>query len=614
MANEHMFYSLLIIILAAFIVPFITSHIRFVRLPVVIGEIIAGLILGVSGFNLIETGPLLEFLSAFGFTYLMFLSGLEIDFQTLALALRSKKSAGANPVLLAFGTFGLTLIFSFLISMGLTELGYIRSPWLVTLVLSTTSLGIVVPVLKEKGIINTSFGQTILLSALIADFLTMLLITVVVLMLTSGQMKDILLVLFLFLAFFVFYKLVNILNRLPIIKKLADATSQIRIRGSFALILIFVVFSEYLGSEAILGAFLAGAIVSLVSEKREESFVLKLEAIGYGFFIPIFFIMVGATFNIAEAAKSGDFLILLPLLIIALYLVKIIPGALFRLAFSTKEALSAGFLLSSRLSLIIAAAAVGLKIGEISENTNGAIILSAIVTCLVSPLLFEKFAPQKEVSDKRVIIIGAADTSILLGERLTKSGESVTLIDIGAKQRAKAKIAGLNVLHADATTDEGFRTAGITPEDTIVITTNSDDVNLRICRTAVEDFGMKGVISVVNNSAHTREFKDLGVRVVSPAFSTLMVLENLVIHPAAFSLLTEGEDNLLVEEAVLANAAYVKKRLRDIRLPGDTLIMSVSRNGENIIPHGNTVLERGDLIMFVGSRDAVQKTMALIEH
>jgi len=105
---------------------------------------------------------------------------------------------------------------------------------------------------------------------------------------------------------------------------------------------------------------------------------------------------------------------------------------------------------------------------------------------------------------------------------------------------------------------------------------------------------MKGVISVVNNSANTREFKDLGVRVVSPAFSTLMVLENLVIHPAAFSLLTEGEDNLLVEEAVLANAAYVKKRLRDIRLPGDTLIMSVSRNGENIIPHGNTVLERGD--------------------
>ena len=614
MANEHMFYSLLIIILAAFIVPFITSHIRFVRLPVVIGEIIAGLILGVSGFNLIETGPLLEFLSAFGFTYLMFLSGLEIDFQTLALALRSKKSAGANPVLLAFGTFGLTLIFSFLIAMGLTELGYIRSPWLVTLVLSTTSLGIVVPVLKEKGIINTSFGQTILLSALIADFLTMLLITVVVLMLTSGQMKDILLVLFLFLAFFVFYKLVNILNRLPIIKKLADATSQIRIRGSFALILIFVVFSEHLGSEAILGAFLAGAIVSLVSEKREESFVLKLEAIGYGFFIPIFFIMVGATFNIAEAAKSGNFLILLPLLIIALYLVKIIPGALFRLAFSTKEALSAGFLLSSRLSLIIAAAAVGLRLGEISENTNGAIILSAIVTCLVSPLLFEKFAPQKEVSDKRVIIIGAADTSILLGERLTKSGESVMLIDIGAKQRAKAKIAGLNVLHADATTDEGFRTAGITPEDTIVITTNSDDVNLRICRTAVEDFGMKGVISVVNNSANTREFKDLGVRVVSPAFSTLMVLENLVIHPAAFSLLTEGEDNLLVEEAVLANAAYVKKRLRDIRLPGDTLIMSVSRNGENIIPHGNTVLERGDLIMFVGSRDAVQKTMALIEH
>ncbi len=614
MENEHMFYSLLIIILAAFVVPFITSHVRFVRLPVVIGEIIAGLVLGVSGFNLIETGPLLDFLSAFGFTYLMFLSGLEIDFQTLALALRRKKSAGANPVVLAFGTFGLTLFLSFLISMGLTELGFIRSPWLVTLVLSTTSLGIVVPVLKEKGIINTSFGQTILLSALIADFLTMLLITVVVLMLTSGQLKDILLILFLFLAFFIFYKLANILNSLQVVKKLADATSQIRVRGSFALILIFVVFSEYLGSEAILGAFLAGAIVSLVSEKREEAFILKLEGIGYGFFIPIFFVMVGATFNIAEAAKSDTFLILLPLLITALYLVKIVPALLFRLVFSAREALSAGFLLSSRLSLIIAAAAVGLRLGEISENTNGAIILSAIVTCLVSPLLFEKFAPEKSDRQRRVIIIGASDTSILLGERLVKNGESVTVIDIGAKQRAKAKVAGLDVLHADAATVEGLRAAGISAEDTIVVTTGSDDINLRICRTVVAEFGVKGVISVVNNSLNTREFRDMGVRIVSPAFSTLIVLENLVIHPAAFSLVTEGEDNLLVEEAVLTNAAFVNQRLRDIRLPGDTLIMSISRNGENIIPHGNTVLEKGDLIMFVGSRESVYKTMTLIEQ
>ena len=613
MENETTFYSLLIIILVAFIVPFITNHIRVIRLPVVVGEILAGLILGVSGFNLIETGPLLEFMSAFGFSYLMFLSGLEIDFQTLALALKRKKSNGTNPVMLAFGTFGLTLVFSFLVSFGLTEFGFIRSPWLVTLVLSTTSLGIVVPVLKEKGIINSSFGQTVLLTALIADFLTMLLITVVVLLLTKGQLKDILLVLFLFLAFFIFYKLVDILNRLSIIKRLADTTAQIRVRGSFALILIFVTFSEYLGSEAILGAFLAGAIVSLVSEKREEAFILKLEAIGYGFFIPIFFIMVGATFNITEAAQSGNFVVVLLLLIGALYLVKIVPAALFRFAFSGKEALSAGFLLSSRLSLIIAAAAVGVRLGEISESTNGAIILSAIVTCLASPLLFEKFAPEKESIEKRVVIVGATDSSILLGERLVKNGESVMVLDIGAKQRAKAKIAGLKVFHADATTVEGFKAAGILPEDRVVVTTGSDDVNLKVCRTAVYNFGLKGIISVVNNSVNLPEYKKLGVRVVSPAFSTLMVLENMVIHPAAFSLLTEMEDNLIVEEAVLTNLSFINMRLSDIRLPGDTLIMSISRNGENIIPHGNTILEFGDLIMFVGSKDSVHKTMAMVE-
>jgi len=226
MENQEMFYSLLIVILAAVLVPFITTHIRVIKFPVVVGEIIAGLILGVSGFRLIETVPLLDFLSAFGFTYLMFLSGLEIDFQALASALKSRQRNGSNPIVLAFGTFVLTVLLSFLISLGLTELGFIRSPWLITLVLSTTSLGIVVPVLKEKGIINSPFGQNILLSALIADFLTMLLITVVVLLLTKGQLNDIFLVLFLFLAFFFFYKLVDFLNRLPLIKTLAHATSQ----------------------------------------------------------------------------------------------------------------------------------------------------------------------------------------------------------------------------------------------------------------------------------------------------------------------------------------------------------------------------------------------------
>jgi len=607
-----MFNSLLIIILAAFIVPFITSHIRVIRFPIVVGEIIAGLILGVSGLRLIEAGPLLDFLSAFGFTYLMFLSGLEIDFQALSMAMKCRKDNEANPLFLAFGTFILTVGLSFAISLGFTSLGIIRSPWLVTLVLSTTSLGIVVPVLKEKGIINSPFGQNILLSALIADFFTMLLITVVVLLLTKGRLNDIFLVLFLFLAFFVFYKLGNILNRLPIIKTLAHATSQIRVRGSFALILIFVALSEYLGSEAILGAFLAGAIVSLISEKRDESFILKLEGIGYGFFIPIFFIMVGATFNLTDAAKSGNFLLLLPLLVVSLYLVKLVPAMLFRLSFSWKKALSAGFLLSSRLSLIIAASAIGLKIGEISENTNGAIIISAVITCLVSPILFEKFAPPQEEQEQGVVIIGATNTAILLGERLAQAGESVTIVDLEAKQRAKAKVAGLKVISADATTVGGFKTANITPEKRVVVTTDSDEVNLKICRIAAETFGLKNIISLVNNTTDMNRFKELGVSVISPAFSTLMVLENMVTHPAAFSLLTDSDDNLLVEEAVLTNGRFVRKRLRDIRLPGDTLIMSISRNGEKIIPHGNTVLEYGDLVMLVGSREPVLKTIRLI--
>ncbi len=321
---------------------------------------------------------------------------------------------------------------------------------------------------------------------------------------------------------------------------------------------------------------------------------------------------MGASFNLAQAAQSGDFLILVPLLIVAFYLVKLIPSALFRQHFSWREAISAGFLISSNLSLVIAAAAIGLRVGEISENTNGAIILTAIFTSMVSPLVFEKIVPPKDAKEGGVVIIGATEGAIILGERLAKVGQNVTVMDIEAKQRAKAKDAGQKVLFADAIKLEDIKDGNITPETTVVVTSSSDEINLKICRLAKEDLNVKDVISVVDNSTNLSGFQELGVRVVNPAFSTLMVLENLITHPTAFSLIAEEEDDLLVEEVVLVNRGFIGKALRDIRLPGDAIIMSISRNYEKIVPHGNTRLGFGDLIMLVGKKESVQNTTWLL--
>src|SRR5262245_60453422 len=170
------------------------------------------------------------------------------------------------------------------------------------LILSTTALGVVVPILKEVGLSQTPFGQTILLATVIADFVTMFLISILVAVISSGLTAEILLVFLLFVAFFFAARFGSFLSHTDslqrVIAELSHATAQIKVRAAFSTLLIFVVLAESLGIEIIVGAFLAGAIVSLSRTPEDRELSGQLEAIGVGFFIPIFSIMIGVDFNL----------------------------------------------------------------------------------------------------------------------------------------------------------------------------------------------------------------------------------------------------------------------------------------------------------------------------
>ncbi len=150
MQQEFSFVSLLIITGLAVTVPILASQFKRFNIPIIVGEIIAGIIVGKSGFNIIESSVPLEFLTLFGFTYLMFLSGLEVDFTTIATAgSRSAKKENLlkNPIALGVTIFIVTLAIAFAVALGLKQMGLISEPFMIALILSTTSLGIVVPVL-----------------------------------------------------------------------------------------------------------------------------------------------------------------------------------------------------------------------------------------------------------------------------------------------------------------------------------------------------------------------------------------------------------------------------------------------------------------------------------
>lgn len=606
------YISLLIIILLASFVPIILRKIKFLPIPLVVGEIIAGMIVGKSGFNLIHTNDWLDFLATFGFAFLMFLSGLEIDFHHISNKANKNTKLHKSPLGIAILTFSLTLGLSYIISYILKLNGLVTSPFLMALILSTTSLGIVVPVLKEKNLLTSGYGQTILLAALIADFVTMVLITVFVTFYTIGFTYHVLLVFILFIAFYLFYQAGVKVTSNKLFKDFAHATSQLEVRGSFALILIFIALAQQLGTEIILGAFLAGLIVSLISESDSSILNMKLDAIGYGFFVPIFFITVGANFDIQSVFNNPKSIYLIPLLLLSLYLVKVLPALLLTFNFSLKKSIGAGFLLSSRLSLIIAASAIGLKIGAISEATNGAIILLAIITCTLSPLLFNPFAPKSLTDDKTAIFIfGINEQTLLLAQKMIYKGIEVTMLTSSKDAFRKAKNTNCEVLVGEPTDARWLKDVGIQKAKTVVVSTSKDEINTEICRICHQILDIKNIILLSNNPATSEGRKLYEAKLVTPTLATIFMVENLITHPQAFDLFV-GDTDYIIEEVALKNFLYFNKSLKKVHLPGNCLILSILRNGEKIIPHGTSILKQNDIIMIIGSKDDVLDTCSLL--
>ena len=411
MEEARSFAPLLIVVILASLVPLALSSVRG-RLanPIVVGEIVAGMIVGRSGLGWVLPGnEALELLKELGFVFLMFLSGMEIDFRSLRGNRGDReRDARWSPISLAALNFTATLICAAAFAVGLKRIGATSDPWMMALILSTTALGVVVPILKEARLSQTLFGQTILLSTVIADFVTMFLISVLVALISRGLTAEILLVFLLFVAFFLAARFGTFLSRIEslqrLIEDLSHATAQIKVRVAFSTLLIFVVLAEQLGIEIIVGAFLAGAIIALLRTPEDRQLAGHLEAIGFGFFIPIFFIMVGVDFNLPALLSSREALFAVPLLLVAAAAVKIIPAMVFRLNHSWREALAAGILMCPRLSLIIAAAAIGKKLGIIDESVNAGIVLVAVVTVTSAPLGFLRVFPARRERTDRFMV------------------------------------------------------------------------------------------------------------------------------------------------------------------------------------------------------------------
>ena len=376
------FDNLLIVCAIAFAAPFLLGLFPGVRLPSVVLEIVAGIVVGPSLLGWVEVDETVAVVALVGLTFVLFLAGLEIELDKLR-----------GPLLRLTGLgFALSFAIALVVAVALKAGGLVQTPLLVAIILSATSLGVLVPVLKDAGEISSSFGQLIIAAASIADFGAIILLSVF--FSGEGGTGSTLLLLGCLVALcLVVYMVVRGAERSMRIRddllRLQDTTAQIRIRAAFVLFIGFAAVAETLGLEAILGAFMAGAILSLVDQDRSMThpeFRRKLESIGFGFFIPVFFVTSGVRFDLDALTASRSNLLMVPIFLAALVAARGLPALLYRRTLGTRRAAIAGLMQATSLPFIVAATAIGADLGLIDAAESAALIGAGLLSVLLFPL------------------------------------------------------------------------------------------------------------------------------------------------------------------------------------------------------------------------------------
>ena len=614
------FYPLLVVAAIAWATPILLSLFRLKKIPIVIFEIVLGFLAGKFLFgNIGEEGFLiLDFLALYGFLFLMFLGGLEIDVDQIIASLPHKRLTWSrflkNPLLVGLAQFVLAILLSYLAAFSLGQIIDIPNIWYFSLIMVTTSVAIVLPVLKNRGEIGSRFGQMIIIAAAVADILSIILFTFTAFLLKSGFHYKLFYILALFVLFFIFYKLFNRWKIIPSFKKLSyqlsQAASQIRIRGAILIIMIFVVLSQYIGEEIVLlGAFLSGLVLSSMLHRERSLMLVKLDGMGFGFFIPFFFIMVGVKFDPSALVEFDQSLVgFLVLLLISLFAIKVIPSLLWRRLFGTKKAFAGGFLISSRLSLIIAASAIGLELGVITPGINASVIIMAVITCFASPVIYNWMSPGTVTEGNKTIIIGGSSTAVLLARRLNVHGKKAIIIEQDKKRFHEIREKGLNVIHSDGLDINIYRQLKLIPDNYVVIETGNDEYNLQISRLLRHEYLHEKIISKFSRFSLEQDFKQLGIETIDVTQTLATAIENLIIRPTTYHTLVESFENFSVEEITITNKNIDGQQVAEIHFHKDAILMMLKRENSLFIPHGETYIRAGDVLMVFGTQTAFEDT------
>lgn len=374
----------LIVAAAGFLAPLVLGLSPRVRLPAIVLEIVFGIVIGPSGLGWVEIDAEVELLSLIGLAFLLLIAGLEVDYDRLRGRLLGL--TGAAWIV----SLGIALVVGFLLDAG----GLVQSPLLIAIALAATGLGVVIPILKDADQISTMFGRVVVAGCSIAEIATLILLS----LFFSGESSSVTATLVLLAIFFglvlvaafAFFFAEHSSRLSDTFRRLQDTTAEIRVRGAFVLLILAVVVAERYGVEAILGTFMAGAILRILDRDQmmtHPEFRHKLEAVAFGVFIPFFFVTSGLRFDLDALFANGETIARVPIFLGALLVVRGLPVLLYRgLVKGRTMLVSAALLQSTSISFLVVVSQLGLELGLISAGSSAALVAAGLLSVVLFPL------------------------------------------------------------------------------------------------------------------------------------------------------------------------------------------------------------------------------------
>jgi len=371
------------VLVIAFVSPIISAVIPVVRVPTIVIEFVLAVIVGPDVLGWIKVDNPLDVLSVLALAFLLFTAGTEVELSSLRGALLGRAAVG----------YAFSLAIAGVVSVLLHQADIVMTPAFIAIVLSATGLGAVIPVVRGAGLTTTSIGQTILVVASVAEFTAVLLLS-----LLFGERDTTLLGQ---IAFMVVFAAGTALVWLGLrwlfahrrltarMDMLEGGTGQIGIRLAVLLLAVFLAMSSRFGLETILGAFVAGIILGDLRHHergQEAGFWPKVDALGFGFLIPIYFIISGLRFNLSALLHSTSALARVPMFLVLFLLCRGVPALIFRKRLGARSTGALALLSATSLSFVLTATDIGVRIGKLRDINATALVGAAVIAMLIFPM------------------------------------------------------------------------------------------------------------------------------------------------------------------------------------------------------------------------------------